>query len=88
MQANKTLTENDERLLAKDIMIMFTQKGVSYAQAERILEIASNQMRNIPLINIGEEPKMLFTPEDSSGTKYSPESIGIPCPIADREQCQ
>lgn len=34
------------------------------------------------------QQEMLFTPEDSSGTKYSPESIGIPCPIADREQCQ
>lgn len=88
MVENKTSTENDERLLAKDIVIMLTQKGVSYAQADSILEIASNQIRNIPLINLDEEPKMLFTPTDSSGTKYSAESIGIPCPIIDREQCQ
>lgn len=86
MSISEVLTENDERLIAKDIVVMLSQKGVSYAQAESILEIASNQIRDIPLSNLGEESKMLFTPTDSSGTKYSAESIGIPCPIIDHEK--
>lgn len=77
MQANKTLTENEERLLAKDIVIMLTQKGVSYAQAEKILEEADRQMRKVPLIDISEEP---FVPTDSSGTKYPVGGIAIPRP--------
>ncbi len=46
------LTENDERLIAKDIVIMLTQKGVSYAQAERILEEADRQARKVPIIEL------------------------------------
>ncbi|MCI8372447.1 MAG: hypothetical protein HFI75_08630 [Lachnospiraceae bacterium] len=46
------LTENDERLIAKDIVIMLTQKGVSYAQAERILEEADRQAGKVPLIEL------------------------------------
>lgn len=46
------LTENDERLIAKDIVIMLTQKGVSYAQAERILEEADRQAREVPIIEL------------------------------------
>lgn len=49
-------------------------------------EITMNEQEiSVSAPKIVEEPKMLFTPEDSSGAKYSPESIGIPCPIADRE---
>lgn len=46
------LTENDERLIAKDIVIMLTQKGVSYAQAERILVEADRQAGKVPLIEL------------------------------------
>lgn len=35
-----------------------------------------------------EQPSMQFTPTDSSGTKYSPQSIAIPCPLSTHEQCQ
>lgn len=43
------LTENDERLIAEEIVKLLLQKGVSYRQAESILEIADNRMRNIPI---------------------------------------
>ena len=79
------LTENDERLIAEDIVIMLTQKGVSYAQAERILEEADRQARKVPLINLGEEP---FVPTDSSGTKYPVGGISIPRPSDSREYNQ
>ena len=74
---NKKLTENDERLLAKDIVIMLTQKGVSYAQASSILVEAQDQLRKVPLIDVSED---LFVPTDSSGTKYPVGGISIPRP--------
>ena len=77
MSISEVLTENDERLIAKDIVVMLSQKGVSYAQAERILEEADRQVRKVPLIDIGEEP---FVPTDSSGTKYPVGGIAIPRP--------
>lgn len=49
MCPSKEVTENDERLIAKEIVKLLLQKGVSYAQAERILEVADNKMRNIPI---------------------------------------
>lgn len=77
MVERKLLTDKDERLLAKDIVIMLTQKGVSYAQAERILEMVDNEIRNTPISDISEEP---FVPTDSSGTKYPVGGIAIPRP--------
>lgn len=75
MSISEVLTENDERLIAEDIVIMLSQKGVSYAQAERILEEADRQARKVPLISIDEKP---FVPTDSSGTKYPVGGIAIP----------
>ncbi len=49
MNPSKNITENDERLFAKEIAELLLQKGVSYAQAERILDIADDKMRNIPI---------------------------------------
>lgn len=49
------LTENDERLIAKDIVSMLTQKGVSFSVACDILEDAENMLRHVPLVNIKEE---------------------------------
>lgn len=49
MCPSKAITENDEHLIAREIVKILLQKGVSYAQAERILEIADNKMRNIPI---------------------------------------
>lgn len=55
MSPGKVLTENDERLIAKDIVTMLTQKGVSFSRACDILEKAENMLRCIPLVNIKEE---------------------------------
>lgn len=55
MGTSKTLTENDERLIAKDIVNMLTQKGVSFSSACDILEDAENMLRYIPLVSIKEE---------------------------------
>ena len=55
MSISEVLTENDERLIAKDIVVMLSQKGVSYACACDILEDAENMLRSIPLVSIKEE---------------------------------
>lgn len=52
MSISKILTENDERLIAKDIVVMLTQKGVSFAQASSILAEAQDQLRKVPLIEL------------------------------------
>ncbi len=52
MGISDILTENDERLIAEDIVVMLSQKGVSYAQAERILEEADRQVRQVTLIEL------------------------------------
>lgn len=49
------------------------------------LAALSEQMVAIYSVLKVAEPKMLFTSTDSSGSKYSPESIGIPCSIIDEK---
>lgn len=71
------LTEGDERLIAREIVKLLRQKGVSYNQAVRILKEADRQARKVPLISIDEKP---FVPTDSSGTKYPVGGIAIPRP--------
>lgn len=92
------LTRAEE--FAKKIIQMAAEENLTvrelYSAADMAKGISDNSTVKVesiektvfPSQHIAEEPKMLFTPTDSSGTKYSPESIGIPCPIADREQCQ
>lgn len=86
MNLTEKITENEERLIvstdidniiAREIVKLLRQKGVSNAQAERILKEADRQVRKVPLIDIGEEP---FVPTDSSGTKYPVGGIAIPRP--------
>lgn len=43
------LTEGDERLIAREIVKLLRQKGVSYNQAVRILKEAKKTLRGIPL---------------------------------------
>ena len=74
---SKKLAEYDEHLIAKDIVTMLTQKGVSFAQASNILVEAQDQLRKVPLIDISEES---FVPTDSNGTKYPVGGISIPRP--------
>lgn len=49
MSLTEKLTENEERLIAKEIVKLLLQKGVSYAQAESILELVNSKMRNVPI---------------------------------------
>lgn len=76
----KELPESKEHEIVSGIIDIFRENGVSFRQALRLLVDAQMEIQKISL-----KPQMVFTPTDSSGTKYSPESIGIPCPIADRE---
>ena len=62
-----------------------TAQGIAY---NSIVDSESIEKTDFPSRHIVEPTEMLFTPTDSSGTKYSVESIGIPCPVIDREQCQ
>lgn len=62
-------------------------------EAETFMDETDHQMVSATLqfyniIAENRQPEMLFRPEDSSGTKYSAESIAIPCPVVGHEQCQ
>lgn len=76
----KELPESKEHEIISGIIDIFRENGVSFRQAFELLTATQIEIQKISL-----KPKMVFTPTDSSGTKYSPESIGIPCPITDRE---
>lgn len=52
MGISNILTKNDERLIAEEIVKLLLKKGVSYTQAERILESADNKMRNVPITEL------------------------------------
>lgn len=49
MNPSKMLTENDERLIAREIVNLLLQKGASYNQAVRILKEAKKKIKNIPI---------------------------------------
>ena len=49
MNPAEKITENEERLIAREIVKLLRQKGASYGQCERILEQADNMLRGIPL---------------------------------------
>ncbi len=77
----------DEGLTVYELcMAADTAKGI----AERsTVDKESIGKTDFPSRHIAKEnPYMLFTPSDSSGTKYSAESIEIPCPVVDREPCR
>lgn len=52
MSISNILTENDERLIAEDIVVMLSQKGVSYEQAQRILSEACARVAKVPIIEL------------------------------------
>ncbi len=49
--------------------------------SEKINAADGYKVRLTPKYDDDKQPSMLFTPKDSSGTKYSPQSISIPCPL-------
>ena len=49
MNPTEKITENEERLIAREIVKLFRQKGVSYNQAVRILKEAKQTLRRIPI---------------------------------------
>ena len=49
MNSAEILTEGEERLVAREIVKILRQKGVSYNQAARILKEAKKTLRGIPL---------------------------------------
>ena len=48
MNPSKMLTENDERLIAREIVKLLLQKGASYSQTVRILKETKKKIRDIP----------------------------------------
>lgn len=50
MNPTEKITENEERLIAREIVKLLRQKGASYGQCERILEQVGNMLREVPLI--------------------------------------
>ena len=69
----------DERLTVREFCESADMaQGVVY---NSIIGNESIENTDFPSRHIAEQPKMLFTPEDSSGTKYSAQSISIPCPL-------
>ena len=50
MNPAEILTEGEERLVAREIVKILRQKGVSYNQAARILKEVKKTLRGIPLI--------------------------------------
>lgn len=48
MNPSKMLTENDERLIAREIVKLLLQKGASYNQTVRILKETKKKIRDIP----------------------------------------
>lgn len=61
------LTEGDERLIAREIVNIFLRKGVSYNQAERILEQVNEMLRGIPIGCQAQNDSINFTPQDIYG---------------------
>lgn len=49
MNPTEKITENEERLIAREIVKLLRQKGVSYNQAVRILKEAKKTLRGIPI---------------------------------------
>lgn len=90
------LTKTEE--FAKKIIQMAAEENLSvgelYRAADMAKGISDNSTVEVEAIGKTDFPSQyictvheeLFTPEDSSGTKYSAESIGIPCPIIDHEK--
>lgn len=50
MSPTETITESEERLIAREIVKLLRQKGASYGQCEKILEQADDMLRKTPLI--------------------------------------
>ena len=48
MSISEVLTENNERLIAREIVNLLLQKGASYNQAVRILKETKKKIRDIP----------------------------------------
>lgn len=49
MSQAETITEGEERLIAREITKLLRQKGASYDQCIRILKEAKKTLRGIPL---------------------------------------
>ena len=52
MSPSQIITENDERLIAEDIVVMLSQKGVSCEQAQRILSEACTRVAKVPIVEL------------------------------------